>query len=81
MSETRENSGTLSRNQDKSKPDANPSWPDYKGSAKIAGREFWLSGWIKDGQRGKFLSLAFKEKDAEPTKGNERNADEDNMPF
>jgi len=42
---------------------------DYKGTADITcpdcGSRFaaWLSAWIKDGRRGKFLSLSFKVKD------------------
>jgi hypothetical protein len=38
---------------------------DYKGSADITcpdcGSRFqmWISGWIKQGRRGKFLSLSF----------------------
>ena len=37
--------------------------PDYKGSAEIDGVEFWISAWIKEGQKGKFMSLAFTEKE------------------
>jgi hypothetical protein len=43
---------------------------DYKGSADITypdcGSRFhmWLSGWIKQGRRGKFLSLSFLAKDS-----------------
>lgn len=42
------------------------SHPDYKGSAQIDGVEYWLSAWIKEGQKGKFMSLSFKAKDAKP---------------
>ena len=43
---------------------------DYRGTADIncphcEGRfQLWLSGWVKKGRKGKFLSLAFKLKDA-----------------
>lgn len=37
--------------------------PDYKGTAQIDGTEYWLSAWIKEGQKGKFMSLSFKAKD------------------
>lgn len=40
--------------------------PDRTGSALIDGREYWVSGWIKDGKNGKWMSLAFKPKDAKP---------------
>lgn len=40
------------------------SHPDYKGSADVDGVEYWLSAWIKTGAKGKFMSLAFTEKDA-----------------
>jgi hypothetical protein len=57
------NKGTLSRNKDKDKPDANPKWPDHKGSINVDGAEYWLSAWIKDGPHGKFFSLSLQPKE------------------
>jgi len=43
---------------------------DYKGTADIdcphcgARSTFWLPSWIKSGKKRRFMSLAFKEKDA-----------------
>jgi hypothetical protein len=55
-----DNSGILFRNEDKN----NERDRDYQGSLTVNGVEFWLSAWIKQGQRGKFMSLALKPKDA-----------------
>ena len=54
-----DNSGSLSRNDRKEQP----NHPDYKGKATVDGVEYWLSGWIKEGENGKWLSLAFKQKE------------------
>ena len=53
------NSGALFRNSDK----ADPKHADYGGSISIEGvGEFWINGWLKDGAKGKFLSLSIKPK-------------------
>jgi hypothetical protein len=57
--EQRDNSGTLFKNDRKE----STKHPDYKGTIMVDGREYWLSAWIKDGQRGKFMSLAVNPKD------------------
>ena len=60
MAFDRTNTGTLGKNDDKT--DANPTWADYKGQIDIDGTGYWLSGWIKEGQGGKFISLSVKPK-------------------
>lgn len=52
--------GSLFRN-DRKETD---SHPDYKGSIKINGIEYWCSGWINK-PKGKtpFMSLSFKAKE------------------
>lgn len=57
--ETKELSGSLFKNEKKEKD----SHPSMKGSAKINGVEYWVSGWTKEGKKGKWISLAFKKKE------------------
>ena len=77
-----DNSGILFKNDDK----ANERDRDYKGEATINGVGFWMSGWIKEGKKGKFMTFSFKPKDAPPkeavTKTKSRAADfDDTIPF
>lgn len=62
MSEQRDNSGTLGRNQHKQ----NDKQPEFNGQCRIEGVEYWISGWVKEGKNGKFFSLAFKPKEEQP---------------
>jgi hypothetical protein len=54
------NSGALFKNHDK----ADPKHADYNGSINVDGTDYWINGWIKEGARGKFLSLSVKPKTA-----------------
>ena len=56
--EQRDSSGILFRNDKKTKGTDR----DYGGSATIAGVEYWISGWLRDGRNGKFMSFSFKPK-------------------
>lgn len=58
--EQRDNSGSSFKNDRKEKP----THPDYKGSAKIDGVDYWVSSWIKESANGvKFLSHSYTAKD------------------
>jgi hypothetical protein len=59
MSEQRELSGVLSRNR---KRESNKQ-PEFKGSATIDGVAYWISAWVREGDDGRFFSLAFSPKE------------------
>lgn len=80
--EVRDNSGVLFKNDKK----VNDSHPDYKGSIMVAGVEYWLSSWIKEGKNGKFMGLALMPKDesrtpAKATSSNSVADMSDDIPF
>jgi hypothetical protein len=52
--EERDMTGTLWREREKK----SEKHPDYTGTLLIDGTRWRLAGWIKDGAKGKFLSLA-----------------------
>jgi hypothetical protein len=58
------NRGALFKNDRKEQP----NHPDYKGSLNVNGVDYWVSSWIKEGAKGKFMSLSVtpKEQQAAP---------------
>jgi hypothetical protein len=62
------NRGMLTRNDKQ----GNESRPDYRGSINVAGVEYWISGWLREGREGtklegqKYMSLSVQPKDAQP---------------
>lgn len=65
--EQKDGSGALFKN-DRKEAD---NHPDYKGDCMIDGKKFYISAWIKDGKRGKFMSLSIQPPRA-PTTGDRR---------
>ena len=58
----------------------NPKRPDYRGKLNVDGIEFTLSGWVKEGPNGKFISgsVQMSEERAKPAV---EGADESDLPF
>jgi hypothetical protein len=60
--EQKDGSGALFRN---AKGD-NPKRPDYRGDITLGGVQYELSAWLREGKKGKFMSLAGKLKGERP---------------
>ena len=57
--EPKDGSGALFKN-DKG---GNEKRPDYRGNLMVGGVEYELSSWIKEGSRGKWMSISAKPKE------------------
>ena len=60
------------------------SHPDYTGSGMDPdGNEVWVSAWIKEGKKGKFMScqMKLKDRDEDTPDGPKADEDEDSIPF
>jgi hypothetical protein len=55
--EQREGSGALFKNDRKSEP----TQPDYTGNGLLFGKKVRIAAWIKEGAKGKFMSLSLQE--------------------
>ena len=74
MSDRPENvgAGALFKNDRKEKP----SQPDYRGDVTILGEKYLLAGWIKQGKKGKYLSIVARPDEQErPEAAQERAGD------
>ena len=58
------NRGILGRNDRKTLD----THPDFSGSINVDGKDYWLSGWVKERKdgSGRFFSLTVKPKDGAP---------------
>lgn len=54
MSYDNKNKGALFKNDRKEKDNQ----PDYTGKVNVNGEEFKLAAWIKEGKKGKYMSLS-----------------------
>lgn len=76
----RDNSGTLGKNTRREKD----SHPTHSGRCTVAGTEYWISAWVKEGTDGsKFFSLAFKPREEQAQPQRQQPVDEfsDDIPF
>jgi hypothetical protein len=72
------NTWTLNKND---KGD-NERRPDYRGTVNIDGVEYTLSGWVREGAKGKFISgpVELKKDEKQPAKATAGD-DDDLIPF
>ncbi len=61
--EQKEGSGTLFSNDKK----GNDKAPDWRGDALLNGKKIKPAGWIKNGNKGDFISLKIEEDNWKPT--------------
>lgn len=77
MTQQRDNSGILFKNDRKEQPNHS----DYQGECTIDGKQYFMNAWLKDGKNGKFMSFSFKPKQARQQQEHEARKDDDHIPF
>jgi hypothetical protein len=71
------NRGSLNKNERKEKP----THADYRGQINVGGTDYWLDAWIKDGPKGKWMSLSVKPKEGGRQPSQKPPVDEEQPPF
>lgn len=75
--EQKPNTGSLFKAEKKS-----DKHPDYTGTLKLEDGDYFVSAWVKEGQKGKFFSLSIKKKDVQnEVKNVTTNSFTDDLPF
>ena len=67
--EQKEGQGALFKNTEKK----SEKHPDYRGDITIGGAKFWLSAWIKEGKKGKYMSVSAQPKTEKTAAGYKHN--------
>lgn len=77
--EAKDMNGSIFVNDKKTKDNQ----PDRRGSCKIDGVEYWISGWLKDTNGKKWMSLSFTKKEEQQGSQakSESAASDDEIPF
>lgn len=77
--EAKDMNGSIFVNDKKTKDNQ----PDRRGSCKIDGVEYWISGWLKDTNGKKWMSLSFTKKEEQQGSQakSEPTTSDDEIPF
>jgi hypothetical protein len=59
----------------------NPKRPDYTGNLNLDGIEFRISGWIREGKNGKFISGSAQLKESNSEAQREVAKENEDVPF
>lgn len=73
--EQKDNTGSLFKNDRKEKE----THPDYKGTVRIGGVEYWQSAWVKDVNGRKYFSQSFTPKEQQSVNAQANNNSQTNF--